>query len=75
VFSDISEGVVSQLFFETQYGLAKPNGPNDSKDIVSFKLVSVLQASAIFGALGSAPVSGISLHVLEQAEELITPMI
>lgn len=55
----ITGGVVLQPFFESQFGLVNPDGSiNNSKYTqVSSNMVSVLQAGAFFGALGSAPVS------------------
>ncbi|KAI6011833.1 general substrate transporter [Pisolithus marmoratus] len=57
--SGIAGGVVSQPYFETHFGLVGPDGTVDKvKDTqVSSNVVSVLQAGAFFGALGSAPVS------------------
>lgn len=51
---------MSQTYFETHFGIIKPDGiVNKSQDtIVSSNVVSVLQAGAFFGALGSAPLSG-----------------
>lgn len=58
--SGIAGGVVSQPYFETSFGLVNADGSiNKSKDTeVSSNVVSVLQAGAFFGALGSAPISG-----------------
>ncbi|KAH0835440.1 metallo-dependent hydrolase [Lanmaoa asiatica] len=55
----IAGGVVSQTYFETHFGIIKPDGTvNKSQDVtVSSNVVSVLQAGAFFGALGSAPLS------------------
>ncbi|KAG1824770.1 general substrate transporter [Suillus subaureus] len=55
----IAGGVVSQTYFETSFGLVDADGKiNKSKDTeVSSNVVSVLQAGAFFGALGSAPIS------------------
>lgn len=57
--TNIAGGVVSQPFFETHFGLVNADGSiKKSKDIqVSSNVVSVLQAGAFFGALGSAPIS------------------
>lgn len=56
----VAGGVVSQTYFEEQFGIINPNGTvNKSQDVtVSSNVVSVLQAGAFFGALGSAPLSG-----------------
>ncbi|KAF5376018.1 hypothetical protein D9757_008838 [Collybiopsis confluens] len=54
----IAGGVVSQETFQRHFGMF-PNGVKDSKKVteVSSNVVSVLQAGAFFGALGSAPIS------------------
>jgi hypothetical protein len=51
---------VSQTYFETHFGIINPDGSvNKSQDVtISSNVVSVLQAGAFFGALGSAPISG-----------------
>ena len=56
----IAGGVVSQPYFEEHFGIINPSGSvNKSKDVtISSNVVSVLQAGAFFGALGSAPISG-----------------
>jgi hypothetical protein len=58
--SGIAGGVVSQAFFQKYFGLVKEDGTIDTKrsNEVSSNVVSVLQAGAFFGALGSAPISG-----------------
>ncbi|KAL1940960.1 hypothetical protein VTO73DRAFT_7596 [Trametes versicolor] len=55
----IGGGVVSQDYFKTHFGLVNADGsPNTKKsNDVSSNVVSVLQAGAFFGALGSAPIS------------------
>jgi len=55
-----SGGVVSAPYFLEHFGLVNTDGSkNVSKvDDVSSNVVSVLQAGAFFGALGSAPLSG-----------------
>lgn len=55
-----SGGVVSAPYFLEHFGLIDPNGSNNTAkvDAVSSNVVSVLQAGAFFGALGSAPLSG-----------------
>ncbi|EGN97657.1 hypothetical protein SERLA73DRAFT_110983 [Serpula lacrymans var. lacrymans S7.3] len=55
----IAGGVVSQPYFQTHFGLTNADGQvNQSKsNEVSSNVVSVLQAGAFFGALGSAPLS------------------
>ncbi|KAI6011830.1 general substrate transporter [Pisolithus marmoratus] len=57
--SGIAGGVVSQPYFESHFGLLGSDGTIDkAKDTqVSSNVVSVLQAGAFFGALGSAPIS------------------
>ncbi|KAJ7120579.1 general substrate transporter [Mycena crocata] len=55
----IAGGVVSQNYFRAHFGMLGPDGePITSKtNAVSANVVSVLQAGAFFGALGSAPIS------------------
>ncbi|EJF61963.1 general substrate transporter [Dichomitus squalens LYAD-421 SS1] len=55
----IGGGVVSMNYFKEHFGLMNPDGtPNKKKaNDVSSNVVSVLQAGAFFGALGSAPIS------------------
>jgi len=55
----IAGGVVSAPFFQQHFGLLKANGEADTPRVnaVSANVVSVLQAGAFFGALGSAPLS------------------
>ncbi|KAG6372455.1 general substrate transporter [Boletus reticuloceps] len=55
----IAGGVVSQPYFEEQFGIIGSDGKvNKSKAVtISSNVVSVLQAGAFFGALGSAPLS------------------
>ncbi|KAF8880291.1 general substrate transporter [Infundibulicybe gibba] len=52
-------GVVGNLFFQQHFGLVNADGKVNTKksDEVSSNVVSVLQAGAFFGALGSAPLS------------------
>ena len=47
-----------------KYGLKNPDGTTNTsvKDHVSAVIVSVLQAGAFFGALASAPISGVHIH-------------
>ena len=58
--SGIGGGVVSQDYFKTHFGLVNPDGSANKhkSDNVSSNVVSVLQAGAFFGAIGSAPISG-----------------
>jgi hypothetical protein len=60
--SGIGGGVVAQNLFRSTYGITDANGNvNVSKqDQISSNVVSVLQAGAFFGALGSAPISCMS---------------
>lgn len=60
-FSGIAGGVVSQPYFQQHFGLVKDDNSVDQKklDAVSSNVVSVLQAGAFFGALASAPLSGL----------------
>jgi len=55
----VAGSVVSQAAFEQHFGVTNANGkPNTGKDTtISENVVSVLQAGAFFGALGSAPIS------------------
>ncbi|KAF8835225.1 general substrate transporter [Paxillus ammoniavirescens] len=55
----IAGGIVSQPYFESHFGLTDANGKAISNEVtvVSSNVVSVLQAGAFFGALGSAPIS------------------
>ncbi|KAI0644353.1 general substrate transporter [Trametes meyenii] len=55
----IGGGVVAQTYFKSHFGITLPNGHDDTKKAndVSSNVVSVLQAGAFFGALGSAPLS------------------
>ena len=58
-FSGIAGGVVTQPYFQSHFGLIKADGTADTKrtNDVSSNVVSVLQAGAFFGSLGSAPIS------------------
>ncbi|TFK68388.1 sugar transporter [Pluteus cervinus] len=54
----IGGGVVSATFFQEYFGIIKNGVVNQAKsDAISSNVVSVLQAGAFFGALGSAPLS------------------
>ncbi|KAF9457626.1 general substrate transporter [Collybia nuda] len=55
----IGGGVVSAPYFQEHFGLLNEDGTKDVKksNEVSSNVVSVLQAGAFFGALGSAPIS------------------
>ena len=55
----VAGSVVSQTAFQ-QYFIADEDGIISSSKVtdVSSNVVSVLQAGAFFGALGSAPISG-----------------
>ncbi|KAJ7217322.1 general substrate transporter [Mycena pura] len=55
----IAGGVVGAPFFVQSFGLQNSNGTLDTKksNAISSNVVSVLQAGAFFGALGSAPIS------------------
>ncbi|KAJ7181181.1 general substrate transporter [Mycena filopes] len=55
----VAGGVVSAPFFIQQFGLLNSDGSTNKKKNadVSSNVVSVLQAGAFFGALGSAPIS------------------
>ena len=58
--SGVAGSVVSQSAFAEAFGLLNEDGTaNKSKTAnISGNVVSVLQAGAFFGALGSAPISG-----------------
>lgn len=58
--SGIGGGVVAQGYFKSHFGITLPDGSTDTKKAndISSNVVSVLQAGAFFGALGSAPLSG-----------------
>ncbi|THG95570.1 hypothetical protein EW026_g6108 [Hermanssonia centrifuga] len=51
----IGGGVVSQPYFQEHFGFANDTA---KKNDISSNVVSVLQAGAFFGAIGSAPISG-----------------
>lgn len=53
--SGIGGGVVSQPYFQEHFGFANDTA---KKNDISSNVVSVLQAGAFFGAIGSAPISG-----------------
>ncbi|KAF9457603.1 general substrate transporter [Collybia nuda] len=55
----IGGGVVSAPYFQESFGLLDADGKTNTKrsNDVSSNVVSVLQAGAFFGALGSAPIS------------------
>ncbi|KAL6298145.1 general substrate transporter [Sparassis latifolia] len=55
----IAGGVVSEKYFKEHFGLLNPDGSTNTpkSNAVSSNVVSVLQAGAFFGALGSAPLS------------------
>ncbi|KAI0919660.1 hypothetical protein AcW1_003143 [Taiwanofungus camphoratus] len=55
----IAGGVVSQPYFKEHFGLINPDGTTNTakSNAVSSDVVSVIQAGAFFGALGSAPMS------------------
>lgn len=59
-------------YFKEHFGLLNPDGtPNTKKaNEVSSNVVSVLQAGAFFGALGSAPISGELRFVASGALEI-----
>ncbi len=58
--SGVGGGVVSQDYFKSHFGITDPAGNTDKKksDNINSNVVSVLQAGAFFGALASAPLSG-----------------
>ena len=59
VHSGVAGSVVSQKYFEEHFGIITNGVVDANKDAnLSGNVVSVLQAGAFFGALGSAPISG-----------------
>lgn len=58
-YSGIGGGVISQDLFKSTFGITDANGKTNTARLnsVSSNVVSVLQAGAFFGALGSAPIS------------------
>ena len=57
--SGVAGSVVSQKYFEEHFGIITNGVVDANKDAnLSGNVVSVLQAGAFFGALGSAPISG-----------------
>ncbi|KAJ8463766.1 hypothetical protein ONZ51_g10042 [Trametes cubensis] len=56
----VGGSVVAQDYFQTHFGLVDANGHQSKQkaDDVTSNVVSVLQAGAFFGAIGSAPLSG-----------------
>ena len=60
--SGVGGGVVSQTYFQIHFGITDEDGNNQDKrkaDNINSNVVSVLQAGAFFGALASAPLSGV----------------
>jgi len=57
----IAGGVVSQPYFREQFGFLDANGKAITSKVnaITSNIVSVLQAGAFFGALGSAPLSAV----------------
>ncbi|KZT05752.1 general substrate transporter [Laetiporus sulphureus 93-53] len=55
----VGGGVVDQTYFQSAFGLTNADGSvNTAKeDTIASNVVSVLQAGAFFGAIGSAPIS------------------
>jgi hypothetical protein len=60
--SGVAGGVVQSRYFQIKFGVRPAEGPaNQSRiDNVEGNVVSALQGGAFFGALSSAPVSGVS---------------
>jgi hypothetical protein len=58
-YSSCRGGVVAAPYFREQFGLLNADGSLNKKksDNISANVVSVLQAGAFFGSLGSAPLS------------------
>lgn len=59
--------MVAQKFFQQRFGLVNPDGTKNNKRTtdVTANVVSVLQAGAFFGALGSAPISSEYLFLMQ----------
>lgn len=70
----ISGGVVSSKYFLESFGLLNSDGTTDTSksNAVSSNVVSVLQAGAFFGALGSSPISGVMHFIHFQHRQLFT---
>ncbi len=62
-FSGVGGGVVNHPYFQQHFGMYNADGTKDTHKVnnISSNVVSVLQAGAFFGALGSVPVSRESL--------------
>jgi len=60
--SGVAGGVVQSTYFQIQFGVRPAKGPAKQSriDDVSGNIVSALQGGAFFGALSSAPISGVS---------------
>lgn len=60
--SGVAGGVVQSTYFQIKFGVRPAEGPAKQSriDDVSGNVVSALQGGAFFGALSSAPVSGVS---------------
>lgn len=60
--SGVAGGVVQSTYFQIKFGVRPAEGPVKQSriDDVSANVVSALQGGAFFGALSSAPVSGVS---------------
>ena len=62
-FSGVAGGVVDQKYFQLAFGLRTEDSVDTNRvNALSSNVVSVLQAGAFFGALGSAPLSGELLY-------------
>jgi hypothetical protein len=62
ILSGVAGGVVQSTYFQIKFGVRPAEGPAKQSriDDVSGNIVSALQGGAFFGALSSAPVSGVS---------------
>ena len=54
IHSGVGGGVIAQDYFQEHFGF---KGDTAKKNAITSNVVSVLQAGAFFGALGSAPIS------------------
>lgn len=61
LISGVAGGVVQSTYFQIKFGVRPAEGPAKQSriDVVSGNVVSALQGGAFFGALSSAPVSGV----------------
>jgi hypothetical protein len=70
--SGVAGGVVQSTYFQIKFGVRPAEGPATQSriDDVSANIVSALQGGAFFGALSSAPVSGLSRVPFQDVQPL-----